>query len=165
MKNKKNLIEESFNEFFMEKGGVENKVEFVLPSFSENEKIARNLVSCFLVDRNPLVEELNDIKTAVSEAVTNSIVHGYDKQDDGIIKVIVKVKDSFVFIQVIDYGKGIKDIKQAMQPFFTTIAGSERSGMGFTVMETFMDKVLVENGENDKGLVVSMLKNLSGGGV
>ena len=149
----------------MEKGGVENKVEFVLPSFSENEKIARNLVSCFLVDRNPLVEELNDIKTAVSEAVTNSIVHGYDKQDDGIIKVIVKVKDSFVFIQVIDYGKGIKDIKQAMQPFFTTIAGSERSGMGFTVMETFMDKVLVENGENDKGLVVSMLKNLSGGGV
>ena len=149
----------------MEKGGVENKVEFVLPSFSENEKIARNLVSCFLVDRNPLVEELNDIKTAVSEAVTNSIVHGYDKQDDGIIKVIVKVKDSFVFIQVIDYGKGIEDIKQAMQPFFTTIAGSERSGMGFTVMETFMDKVLVENGENDKGLVVSMLKNLSGGGV
>ena len=139
-------------------------VKFVLPSYSENEKVARNLIASFLVDKNPTIEELNDIKTAVSEAVTNSIVHGYQKQNNGDIEVFVKVKDNYVFVRIVDYGKGIDDIKQAMQPFFTTLADEERSGMGFTVMETFMNNVFVENGTENKGLVVSMMKILSGDG-
>ena len=100
-----------------------------------------------------------DIKTAVSEAVTNSVVHGYNSRG-GNCKIQVKLKNDYFYIKVEDYGVGITDIEQARQPFFTTGKSGERSGMGFTVMETFMDEVIVTNQNLGSGLVVEMVKVL-----
>ncbi len=124
----------------------------------ENEGFARAAVAAFVARLNPTLEEINDIKTAVSEAVTNSVVHGYDNED-GIIYMDVIIEEREVHIIVSDKGKGIDDVEQAREPLFTTRPEEERSGMGFTFMEIFMDGLEVES-IKDKGTTVHMVKKL-----
>ena len=114
----------------------EIKIEFI--SKSNNEAFARISVAAFVAQLDPTIEEISDIKTAVSEAVTNSIVHGYE-DDIGIVTLICKIHNNDVYIEVSDNGKGIEDIDIAKQPLYTTKPDLERSGMGFTIMESFMD--------------------------
>lgn len=120
----------------------EMKLEFL--SKSNNEAFARITVAAFVSQLDPTIEELADIKTAVSEAVTNSIVHGYEDKT-GIVKIVAKIKDNEISIEISDNGKGIEDIEQAKQPLYTTRPNLERSGMGFTIMESFMDKIEIES--------------------
>lgn len=120
----------------------EMKIEFL--SKSNNEAFARISVAAFIAQLDPTLEEIADIKTAVSEAVTNSIIHGYEEKT-GIVKLTCKISNNEVFIEVADTGKGIENIEIAKQPLYTTKANLERSGMGFTIMESFMDEVEVES--------------------
>ena len=120
----------------------EMKIEFL--SKSNNEAFARISVAAFIAQLDPTLEEVADIKTAVSEAVTNSIIHGYEEKT-GIVKLTCKISNNEVFIEVADTGKGIENIEIAKQPLYTTKANLERSGMGFTIMESFMDEVEVES--------------------
>lgn len=135
-----------------------NEVSFEFPSYSSNESFARTAAACFVAQMDPTLNELEDIKTAVSEAVTNAIVHAYP---DSIGKVVVKLKiysENTLELIVKDYGKGISDVEQAKTPMFTT-GGKERSGMGFTIMESFMDKLAVRSTPG-RGTTVSMKKRL-----
>ncbi|WP_295210330.1 anti-sigma F factor [Ruminococcus sp.] len=119
------------------------KVSF--PSYSENERFARIAVSGFLTQLDPQIDELADIKTAVSEGVTNAIVHGY-RDTVGEIFMQIRIFDGRkVYIKIRDKGCGIKDVEQAMQPLFTTAPEEERAGLGFAVMESFMDKIKVRS--------------------
>lgn len=120
----------------------EMKLEFI--SKSNNEAFARITVAAFVSQLDPTIEELLDIKTAVSEAVTNSIVHGYEDKL-GLINLKCKIYENEVFIEVSDNGKGIENIEMAKQPLYTTKPNLERSGMGFTIMESFMDELNVES--------------------
>ena len=120
----------------------EMKLEFI--SKSSNEAFARIAVAAFASQLDPTIEELADIKTAVSEAVTNSIIHGYENKQ-GIVKVSAKLKKNEVIIEISDKGKGIENINEAKEPLYTTKPNLERSGMGFTIMESFMDKMKVES--------------------
>ena len=120
----------------------EMKIEFL--SKSNNEAFARIAVAAFVAQLDPTIEEIADIKTAVSEAVTNSIIHGYEERQ-GIVKLICKIRDREVFIEISDSGKGIENVEMAKQPLYTTKSNLERSGMGFTIMESFMDDVQVES--------------------
>ena len=120
----------------------EMKLEFI--SKSANEAFARIAVAAFVSQLDPTIEELADIKTAVSEAVTNCIIHGYeDKQ--GIVKIKAKLKQNQIIIEISDQGKGIENINIAKEPLYTTKPNLERSGMGFTIMESFMDEVNIES--------------------
>lgn len=132
-----------------------------LAAKSHNEAFARNVVASFAVEISPTLEEINDIKTAVSEAVTNCVVHAY-KDGNGIVEIECKIdeKERSIEIVVRDFGKGIADVKQAVEPFFTTSPEDERSGMGFTIIETFMDEMNVESTPG-KGTVVRMKKVMS----
>lgn len=134
----------------------EMKMEFT--SQSENEGFARVAVGAFVAGLNPTVDELADIKTAVSEAVTNAIIHGYD-QKEGKIWITCQVAEQDVEICVIDNGRGIADIDKAREPLFTTRPELERSGMGFTFMEAFMDEVWVASGIG-QGTRVTMKKKI-----
>lgn len=134
-----------------------NELSLKILAKSENEGFCRSVVGAFCIPLNPTLEEINDIKTAVSEAVTNSIVHGYNYEEKEI-EINVIIKDREVKIEIIDFGKGIENIEEAMQPFFTTKAEEERSGMGFTVMQTFMDKLEVTKNESGSGLKVVLTK-------
>ena len=118
------------------------KLEFL--SKANNEAFARITVAAFVSQLDPTIEEISDIKTAVSEAVTNSIVHGYENKI-GIIKLTCKIADNEIFIEISDSGKGIENIEMAKQPLYTTKPNLERSGMGFTIMESFMDNLEVES--------------------
>ena len=120
----------------------EMRIEFL--SKSNNEAFARISVAAFIAQLDPTLEEIADIKTAVSEAVTNSIIHGYEERQ-GIVKLICKIRDKEVFIEISDTGKGIENIDMAKQPLYTTKANLERSGMGFTIMESFMDEMYIES--------------------
>ena len=120
----------------------EMKLEFI--SKSANEAFARISIAAFASQLDPTIEELADIKTAVSEAVTNSIIHGYDKKQ-GIVKIIARLKKNEIIIEVSDKGKGIENVEEAKEPLYTTKPNLERSGMGFTIMESFMDKMEVES--------------------
>ncbi|MCT8977198.1 anti-sigma F factor [Clostridium sp. CX1] len=131
------------------------KVEFL--SRSENESFARVAVAAFASQLDPTVEELADIKTAVSEAVTNSIIHGYENSKEAIVKIEAYIKDRELTIVVEDQGVGIDNVELAMQPLYTSRPDLERSGMGFTVMETFMDTLKVES-EKNKGTRLIMKK-------
>jgi stage II sporulation protein AB (anti-sigma F factor) len=129
------------------------------PSKSCNEAFARSAVACFAAQLDPTLEELGDIRTAVSEAVTNSIVHGY-KYAQGIIYIGVKYySDRTVIIEVTDKGCGIENVNQAMTPLFTTDTSGERSGMGFAVMQSFMDKLSVRS-RLGEGVRILMTKHL-----
>ena len=120
----------------------EMKLEFL--SKSANEAFARIAVASFASQLDPTIEELADIKTSVSEAVTNSIIHAYDGKD-GIIKIHSKLYDNEIEIEVVDTGSGIENVDEARAPLFTTKSNLERSGMGFTIMENFMDELKVES--------------------
>lgn len=135
----------------------EMKLEFV--SKSSNEAFARIAVAAFASQLDPTIEELADIKTAVSEAVTNCIIHGYE-DCSGIVKVECKLKDNWIEIQISDSGKGIEDIELAKKPLYTTKANLERSGMGFTIMESFMDEMRVES-IPEMGTKVTMKKYIT----
>ena len=133
------------------------KIEFL--SRSANEGFARSAIACFAAQLDPTLDELNDIKTAVSEAVTNSIVHAYP---ESLGKIVVRAKlytDNSIEITVRDWGVGITDIETALTPMFTT-GGSERSGMGFTIMDSFMDKLRVRSVPG-KGSTVTMRRRIS----
>jgi stage II sporulation protein AB (anti-sigma F factor) len=133
------------------------KLEFA--SLSQNESFARVAVASFLTQLDPTMDELTDIKTVVSEAVTNAIIHGYEEQS-GTITISCSIdQDSVVTIEVCDQGKGIADIQQARQPLYTSKPELERSGMGFTIMESFMDSVEIES-EEGKGTTVRLVKKL-----
>ena len=120
----------------------EMKLEFL--SKANNEAFARITVAAFVSQLDPTIEELADIKTAVSEAVTNAIVHGYE-DTEGIVKVVAKLFSNTVEIEVSDTGKGIEDVELARKPLYTTKANLERSGMGFTIIENFMDSMEVKS--------------------
>lgn len=133
-----------------------NEMEITFKAISINEGFARACVSAFCAQANPTVDEITDIKTAISEAVTNSVVHAYPL-GEGNITIKVKLYSTGTVIEVSDSGVGIDDFEKAREPFFTTKPDDERSGMGFTVMESFMDSVtLQKNGKS--GVLVRMEK-------
>ena len=126
-------------------------------AISENESFARSAVASFCLPLNPTIEEINDIKTAVSEAVTNCVVHAYDGK--GIIEISVTLEEKKAIIKIADNGVGISDIRAAMKPFFTTKPDEERAGLGFAVMQALCDKVDVEHNA-PTGLIVTLEKNI-----
>ncbi len=138
-----------------------NSMEVQFSSNSINESFARIAVSAFVSQLDPIMEVLYDIKTAVSEAVTNSIIHGYDSREDELIKIKCFYEDDMVTIEVIDYGKGISNVEEAMTTLYSTSLDEERAGLGFTVMQTMMDEVEVWS-EPGKGTAVKMKKSLKG---
>ncbi len=137
---------------------MNNFMTLKIKAVSRNESFARSAVAAFCVELNPTLDDLSDIKTAVSEAVTNSIVHGYDGEA-GVVTIQAGIDGNVIHIEVSDEGKGIEDISMARQPFYTTKPDAERSGMGFTVMESFMDTLEVFHNA-PHGTVVKMSKNL-----
>lgn len=140
---------------------VKNQMKLEFLSVPENESFARIAVSAFAVQLDPTLDTLADIKTAVSEAVTNAIVHGYGEKI-GIVTIEATLNENGLLeLSVSDRGRGIEDIPHAMQPFFTTQPEKERSGMGFSVMQTFMDRVRVESVVGE-GTTVRMEKRLRG---
>ena len=139
---------------------VLNEVRFSIPSLSVNESVARAVVSSFLVQADPTVEELSDIRTAVSEAVTNAVVHGYRHQSGEIDITVRLLENRVIYIRIKDKGCGIADVQKAMEPLFTTAPEEERSGLGFSVMESFTDKLTVKS-TLGKGTVVTMRKKLT----
>lgn len=138
---------------------LENKMILTFTACSENESFARNAVACFALKLNPSLSEISDIKTAVSEAVTNSIVHGYP-ENDGEITIEAKIICNELHIKILDKGVGIENLEQALEPFFTTKADEERSGMGFTIMESFMDNLKVRS-KPGVGTTITMRKKIS----
>ena len=140
----------------------ENKMELIFESRSVNEGLARIAVAAFLTQLNPTLEELADVKTAVSEAVTNAIIHGYDEEVREI-RIRCYYEEQVIYIEVEDEGKGIEDVKKAMEPLFTTRPELERSGMGFSFMEAFMDEIYVESSPIRKGTLVRMHKKIGKG--
>ena len=137
----------------------EMKLEFV--SRSANESFARVAVAAFLSQLNPTLEEVADIKTAVSEAVTNAIIHGYDSQVKKV-EITCRIEKRTLYVEVTDRGKGIADVAKAMEPLFTTRPELDRSGMGFAFMEAFMDDVQVESRPGE-GTTVRMKKTVGSG--
>ena len=138
--------------------GYDNIMKLEFLSKSTNEGFARVAVASFVSQLDSIIEELSEIKTAVSEAVTNSIVHAYD-DELGMISISAQIKGDMVTIQIKDKGKGIADINKAKEPLYTTKPDLERSGMGFTIMESFMDKLVVKS-ELNKGTSVTMSKRI-----
>lgn len=139
---------------------IQNEVKITLLSKSANESFARITAAAFASQLDPTVEEISDIKTAVSEAVTNCIVHAY-RNTIGKIDITMRLLDNnSIYIKIRDRGCGINDVKQAMQPLFTTDAENERAGLGFAVMESFMDSLKVKS-VVDKGTTVIMTKRIS----
>ncbi len=138
-----------------------NQMQLKFISGSENEIFARNVVAAFALPLNPTLSELSDVKTAVSEAVTNAVVHGYAGKE-GWITVECALDGTTLHITVSDSGKGIEDVEQALTPFFTTMPEEERSGMGFTIMQTFMTSFSVES-KLGEGTTVKMSKQFGAG--
>lgn len=139
---------------------MEKKMTVKFSAVGSNESFARAVAAAFIADMDPTLEELTEIKTGVSEAVSNAIIHGYKENPDGIVEMECTVKpDRRIVLTVRDWGVGIEDIEKAREPMFTTGGSEERSGMGFTVMESFMDRVEVES-ETGKGTAVTMIKRL-----
>lgn len=136
----------------------ENKMKLSFNSDSRNEAFARIAVSAFIMQLDPTLSDISDIKTSVSEAVTNAIIHGYDSEK-GTVELFCGYVENTVYIEITDKGKGIENIEKARTPLFTTKIDEERSGMGFTVMETFMDTVTVES-EKGVGTKVTMTKKI-----
>ena len=139
----------------------ENEMNLQFISKSNNEAFARITVAAFVAQLDPTVEEISDIKTAVSEAVTNSIIHGYEGKE-GIVKINCKLIDDEVKIEISDNGVGIENVQKAKEPLFTTKPEQERSGMGFTIMESFMDETKVISKLNE-GTTVYMSKKIKKG--
>lgn len=139
---------------------VDNFLNVSFKSISENESLARLIISSFVLPLNPTIDELNDIKTSVSEAVTNSIIHAYNNEDNHLITMEAFIRNREVTIKIIDDGIGIKDIDQAKEPLYTSKPELERSGLGFTIMESFMDELSITSKEGD-GTTLIMSKKIS----
>lgn len=147
--------------------GIRNEMQMTFDAISENEAFARLAVSAFVMPLNPTMEEISDIKTAVSEAVTNAVIHGYDEDymqenyggKPGKVYLYCRIEGDRLYIEIKDTGKGIEDVARAMEPLFTTRPELERSGMGFAFMEAFMDRLEVVS-EPGCGTVVLMEKRL-----
>lgn len=133
-----------------------NEMVMEFSAQSDNEAFARSVIGCFILRLNPSVAEIADVKTAVSEAVTNSIVHGY-KKEGGKVVLGARIEGRTLHINVSDDGVGIENLSKALEPFYTTRPQEERSGMGFTIMKSFMDCVNVKS-EPNKGTQVYMSK-------
>ena len=157
---------------------MRNEMEIIFDALSDNEGFARVAVAAFITHLNPTMEEMADIKTAVSEAVTNSIIHGYEnlrgygrpgepeeseKANPGKVRLCCVLENNILHIEVIDSGKGIEDVERAMEPLYTTKPQLERSGMGFAFMEAFMDDLEVESTPG-QGTKVRMNKKIGVGG-
>lgn len=138
---------------------MNNIMEVKFSARSENESFARVIVASFAAKLDPTLDEIADIKTAVSEAVTNSIIHGYDEDETKFVNIRCEIEDRDITITVEDVGNGIEDLDMAMQPLYTSKPELERSGMGFTVMESFMDKVTVSS-KKGEGTKVIMKKKI-----
>ena len=134
------------------------KLEFL--SRPENERFARSVISAFVLDLDPTMQEMSEIKTAVSEAVTNAVIHGYGEEKGKIVMEGV-ITDDTVEIKISDRGKGIENIELAMEPMYTEAPEAERSGLGFTIMQTFMDEIEVESVVG-RGTRVTMRKRVKG---
>ena len=141
--------------------GMTNEMKLEFDSRSANEAFARVTVASFMKQLNPTLEEVSDVKTAVSEAVTNAIIHGYENHVNKI-QIFAGIEGKTLRLEISDRGVGIPDVKQAMEPLFTTKPELERSGMGFSFMEAFMDEVIVES-EPGKGTTVRMKKVIGKG--
>ena len=142
-----------------EKPIIKNQMKIVIPSRSQNESFARTAAAVFASQLDPTVEELNDIKAAVSEAVTNCIVHAYG-DEIGSIEIVARIlSDNSFYIRIKDRGCGIEDVQQAKMPLYTTCAEGERAGLGFAVMESFMDKLYVRS-KVGQGTTITMSKRL-----
>ena len=139
----------------------QNHMQVLFDAKSENEGLARMVVTAFMAEMNPTLEQIADVKTAVSEAVTNAIIHGYDNEEESVSLCCDRDGQQLV-ITVEDHGAGIENIDQAMQPFYTTKPQLERSGMGFAFMEAFMDEVEVHSAPG-KGTTVTMKKKIGAG--
>ena len=135
-----------------------NEMELLFDSRSENEGFARVAVSAFLTQMNPTLEEVEDVRTAVSEAFTNAIIHGYEGKE-GKIRILSRICDGVFYIEIKDDGVGIPDVAKAMEPLFTTKPDLERSGLGFVFMQSFMDEVEVES-KSGEGTLVKMKKHI-----
>lgn len=134
------------------------KVEFLAKS--QNESFARVAVAAFISQLDPTIEELTDVKTAVSEAVTNAIIHGYENNGTGVVKIEAQLDERMVIITIEDNGVGIENVNEAREPLYTSRPDLERSGMGFTVMETFMNSLEVYS-KKGQGTKIVMKKNLN----
>lgn len=141
---------------------MRNEMEICFDAISENESFARIAVAAFLVQQNPTLEEVTDIKTAVSEAVTNSIIHGYEGVEGGKVKMRCILEEDELLVEVVDRGRGIENIEQAMEPLYTSKPEQDRSGMGFSFMEAFMDELEVESLVG-RGTLVRMRKRIGAG--
>lgn len=139
---------------------MDNKMTVRFSAVGANESFARSVAAAFVAAMDPTLEELTEIKTGVSEAVSNCIIHGYKENPEGIVEMECSVTDSrYVTLVIRDWGIGIEDVDRAREPMFTTGKPEERSGMGFTVMESFMDRVEVVS-EAGEGTTVTMTKRL-----
>lgn len=138
-----------------------NEMRVIFDSCSENEGFARVAVAAFMTQLNPTLEEVADVKTAVSEAVTNAIIHGYENEIHNI-EIHCVVRGRLFCVEVIDQGKGMEDIEAARMPLYTTKPNLERAGMGFAFMEAFMDQVIVES-KLGEGTIVRMEKTIGKG--
>lgn len=138
---------------------MKNTMLLKIPSKSENERFARTVCAAFLLEVDPTIEEMSEIKTAVSEAVTNAIIHGYNS-GEGEVVITGELSDRTVTYTITDNGCGIPDIEKAREPLYTGKPETERSGMGFSIMEAFMDELVVES-EPGKGTTITMIKRLS----
>lgn len=137
---------------------IKDSVNITFPSFSKNETLARSFASAYAARLDPTLRELEDIKTAVSEAVTNVVVHAYPEQI-GMVEMTLFCQDDMLTIQIADRGVGIEDVAAAREPMVTSKPGTDRAGLGFTVMEAFMDSVFVESAPS-KGTLVRMQKKI-----
>ena len=138
---------------------MDNNVSLRFKAIPQNEGFARSVIAAFCVSSDPTLDVINDIRTSVSEAVTNSIVHGYGT-DKGDVLIEAIIKDDVLTVRIIDYGRGIVDVDTVLQDFYTTKADEERSGLGFTIMKTFMDSLEVES-VLGAGTTVTMTKRLT----
>lgn len=138
---------------------TKNSMELSFNAIAENEVLARMVISAFLIRVNPTMSMISEVRTAVSEAVTNAIVHAYGEQEDGKVILRAALEEDRVSIEIEDYGCGICDVELAMTPFYTSQPDKERSGMGFSLMQSFMDGIQVQSTEG-KGTLISMTKLL-----
>lgn len=135
-----------------------NEARVYFKAISDNEYFARLFIAGFLTQLDPSLSEMADIKTAVSEAVTNAIIHGYEKSE-GLVELYCRYEGNFIYIEVADTGKGISDINLAREPLYTSKPEMERSGMGFTIMETFMDHIKIQS-KTGEGTRIFMEKKI-----
>jgi stage II sporulation protein AB (anti-sigma F factor) len=138
---------------------VKNEMNLQFSALSQNESFARVTVAAFIAQLDPTMDELTEIKTVVSEAVTNAIIHGYENDPTGLVYIQVSIEDGLIDMTIKDVGLGIVDVEEARQPLFTTKPDLERSGMGFTIMENFMDEVEVHS-QPGRGTEVKLRKHL-----